>query len=169
MHSKSWQCYWWRRFSKNRLIPDIYRSFNSKKKIIIRNPNHIRPWQHVIEPLSGYIKLAEINYKKKTNKKFQNWNFGPDLKDCKTVKYVVEKFSKNIFIKSKILMTKNKIKETSLLRLNNFKSKKFLKWSPKWTLDDAILKIIDWNKKIKNNNALSVCEKQIEEYMNFKK
>ena len=52
-------------YSKNRLLPDIIKSINSKKKLIVRNPNHIRPWQHVIEPLMGYIILAEKQYKTK--------------------------------------------------------------------------------------------------------
>jgi CDP-glucose 4,6-dehydratase len=82
-------------FSENRIIPDIYKAIKNKNNLVIRNPNYIRPWQHVIDPLMGYLKLAQIQYyyKKKLN---NNWNFGPDKKSFKKVIDVVN------FIKKKI-------------------------------------------------------------------
>ena len=65
-------------YSKDRLIPDIYRFFKKKKKILLRNPLAVRPWQHVLEPLSGYLLLTEHLHDKKIKRLQQNWNFGPN-------------------------------------------------------------------------------------------
>ena len=70
-------------YSKDRLIPDIYRFAKKNKKIILRNPNSTRPWQHVLEPLSGYLLLVEKLSKNKMNKLYQSWNFGPNISNCK--------------------------------------------------------------------------------------
>ena len=78
-------------YSKDRLVPDIFRAIENKKKLIIRNPNSIRPWQHVIEPSVGYLLLAQKNYKKNKNALSSSWNFGPNYKNCKSVIYIVNK------------------------------------------------------------------------------
>ena len=152
-------------YSKDRIVPDIFRSYNKNTDILLRNPNHVRPWQHVLEPLMGYLILAEKMYKKELTNKVQNWNFGPNQSDCKTVRYVAENFSKNLLIKVKVKKNKIKIKETSLLRLNNTKSKKYLGWAPKWSIDKTITKIIEWNTLIKKTDILKVCEKQVVDYL----
>ena len=128
-------------YSKDRLIPDIIRGIKLKKKIIIRNPKSIRPWQHVLDPVSGYIILAEKLYKNKFNK-IHSWNFGPDLSNCKTVKYIANKLALSSNSSIKILNEKTKLfkKETVLLRLNNKKAKKLLNWYPKWSLNHSIEK-----------------------------
>ena len=65
-------------FKQDRIVPDVIKSLNSKKKIILRNPNATRPWQHVLEPLSGYLSLGQKLMDKKLNSYMQpNWNFGP--------------------------------------------------------------------------------------------
>ena len=153
-------------YSEDRLIPDIFRSAKKNKKIYLRNPNSVRPWQHVLEPLLGYLLIAEKNYYKKLKNVKQNWNFGPNLSSCKTVKYVAKKFSEDLGIGIKISKKNyksNKI-ETNLLRLSNYKSKKFIQWKPRWSLNKSIKKIIEWNKSNKKNKK-HVCEKQIKEFM----
>ena len=154
-------------FSVDRLIPDIYESAKKNKKVILRYPKSVRPWQHVLEPLSGYIMLANFLYKNKLKGQVQNWNFGPNLESCKSVKYVTEKFAKSLGLKVKIHKTKNKVfkPETGLLRLSNIKSKKYLNWQPKWNLNKSIEKIIDWNKERKYENPLNICESQIKEFL----
>ena len=154
-------------YSEDRLIPDIYASAKKTKTIILRNPQSVRPWQHVLEPLSGYILLAQYLYNNKLRGQVQNWNFGPNLNSCKSVRYVAEKFAKALNLKIKILRSKNKIfkKETNLLRLSNLKSKKYLQWQPKWKLDKSIQKIIDWNKEKQNKKPLDICEEQIKEFL----
>ena len=155
-------------YSKDRLVPDIYKSIINNKKIVLRNPNSVRPWQHVLEPLSGYIILAEKMYKNFNNNISPNWNFGPNISSCKSVKYIAQKFSKSSNCKIKIIKIKNKNfkSETDLLRLSNFKSKKYLKWYPKWNLNKTINKIIEWNNEVnKTKKAFKICSRQIEEYL----
>jgi CDP-glucose 4,6-dehydratase len=154
-------------YSEDRIIPDIYRSLKKKKTLLLRNPNSVRPWQHVLEPLSGYIILAEKLFNNKLKKIIQNWNFGPNISSCKSVKYVATKFSKPLGIKiliKKIDKSRKKKFETDFLRLSNNKAKKILNWYPKWHLDKAIEKIIEWNSLYKNNSYKG-CISQIKEFI----
>ena len=154
-------------YSKDRLIPDIVNSVLKKKKIFIRNPKSIRPWQHVLEPISGYLILAEKLYQNTLNIKNQSWNFGPNLQNCKTVEHIAKSFSKSTGIKIKIIKEKSQLfkKETNLLRLNNSKAKNILKWHPKWNLEESIKKILEWNFESKKINKKEICFKQIKEYI----
>ena len=156
-------------YSDDRLIPDILLSAKKVKKIILRNPNAVRPWQHVLEPLNGYLMLGEKLYKneKKIRNIKQNWNFGPNISNCKSVKYIAKFFAKRLNLKIKVLKTKNKIftPETSFLRLGNLKSKKFLKWHPKWSLEKSLNKILDWHYLFETMNPRDICEKQINEFI----
>ena len=154
-------------YSEDRLIPDIYASAKKTKKIILRNPQSVRPWQHVLEPLSGYLILAQYLYNNKLREQIQNWNFGPNLSSCKSVRYVAERFAKALNLKIKIFKSKNKIfkSETNLLRLSNLKSRKYLNWRPKWKLNKSIDKIIDWNREKQNKKPINICEKQIKEFL----
>ena len=154
-------------YSEDRLIPDIYASLKKGKKITLRNPQSTRPWQHVLEPLNGYLIVAQNLYKNKLKGKTQNWNFGPNVNSCKSVRYVSEKFAKALNLKIRIIKPKSKIfkAETNLLRLNNSKSKKYLNWHPKWSLNKSISKIIEWNKKNKNEKTIDICVKQIKDFL----
>jgi CDP-glucose 4,6-dehydratase len=152
-------------YSEDRLIPDILNSAKNNNKILLRNPSSIRPWQHVLEPILGYLILAEKNYKNQIKNVSQNWNFGPNLTSCKTVRYVAKKFSESLKVGIKTTSKKSKDKETDLLRLSNFKAKKLLQWSPKWSLDFSIKKIIEWNNVVKKGDARFICEKQIKEFL----
>lgn len=154
-------------YSVDRLIPDIYKSANENKKIYLRNPFAIRPWQHVLEPLSGYLLLAQNIHSKKIKKISQNWNFGPNISSCKTVSYLAKYISNYLKVKIFIEKKNNKIfkPETSILRLSNQKSKKHLSWRPKWSINKSLDKIIEWNKMIKNKNCLIICLDQIKEYL----
>ena len=135
-------------FSKNRLIPDFIRSLESNSNLIIRNPNHIRPWQFVMEPLYGYILLAEKIYKRKINSKEYCWNFAPDEENCIKVKKFINLFCKNLNKKPKITFKqnlKNKVKkETEILRLESKRAKKILKWKSKYDVTKIIELIKDW-------------------------
>ena len=154
-------------YSLDRLIPDIYKSANKKKGIFLRNPRSIRPWQHVLEPLSGYLLLAQNIHRANIKKIVQNWNFGPNISSCKSVMYLTNYLSNYLKIKVKIeKKNKNDFKpETSILRLSNYKSKKFLKWFPRWSISKSLDKILEWNKKIKHLKPIDVCINQIEEYL----
>ena len=158
-------------YSANRIVPDYLRSYNNKKKLKIRNPNSVRPWQHVLEPLYGYILLAQNIYNKKINtKKFESWNFGPPLKSFITVKKLIEKFQSLNYLKNKVLIKfakeNKKLIETNVLKINSKKSFKKLKWRPIFTIDETISEIINWNRIAQNKkNYLDTCYKQIENFL----
>jgi len=155
-------------YSLDRLVPDIYKSMKQKKKIILRNPQAVRPWQHVLEPLSGYLMLVQNIHEKKIKKMEQNWNFAPNIPSCKSVLYLSKYLSK--YLKLDIVIDKNQSKkifkpETFILRLSNYKSRKFLNWLPKWPINKSLDKIIEWNKKIKITKVSDICYQQIAEYL----
>ena len=154
-------------YSENRLIPDIIYAINNKKKLKIRNPNHIRPWQHVLDPLMGYLILAEKQYSNKVDNKEHAWNFGPNKNNFKKVIDIVK------YIKSsqqfEYILTKNNInfKETEILKLNSLKAKKKLNWTSKWDLAKSITKTLEWNKNTKKGiSAKDMCELQFLMYIN---
>ena len=154
-------------YSKDRLVPDIFRAIENKKKLIIRNPNSIRPWQHVIEPSVGYLLLAQKNYRKNKNALSSSWNFGPNYKNFKSVMYIVNKMQKFYKIKfSKF--HKRSFHETQTLKLNSEKSKKYLNWKPIWNLNDTLNKTIEWDMLNKNGiHGKEICENQILSYFNI--
>lgn len=150
-------------YSRNRLIPDIIDSYNQKKKLIIRNPTNVRPWQHVIEPLIGYMLLAQKQIDRKINNR-ACWNFGPNQNNFLQVKQIVSLFQR--FLNLKVELAKKKdFNETKILRLKNTKSIKKLKWIPKWDMNTICKKIIEWNELKKNKgNVRNICEHQVISY-----
>jgi len=155
-------------FSKDRLVPDIIKAINNKKKLTLRNPNYIRPWQHVLDPLMGYLILAEQQYKNKIHNKEHSWNFGPNKSSFKKVIDVVKYIKK--FENFNYSLRKNKkLKETKVLKLNSNKAKKKLKWVPKLNLSESIKKTIEWNRLMNEGlSAKDICEKQFLMYINKK-
>ena len=155
-------------YSENRLLPDIIKSINNNSKLTVRNPNNIRPWQHVIEPLVGYLTLAEYQFKGKINEKNNVWNFGPKKNSFKKVMDIIKIMQKFSFFNLTIKKDE-KYNETEVLKLNSNKSKKKLKWYSKMTLQSTLKEVFDWNLKVKNNvSAKEVCEKQFLMYINKK-
>lgn len=146
--------------SKNRIIPDIIRSIKKKTVLKIRNPNSIRPWQNVIEPIFGYLYLL-------SNKKIYNnfnWNFGPDKKNFKKVMSIVKFFKKNFNFKYKI--KKHNQIETEILKINSNKSKKLISWKTKLDLESTLRHIFLYEKALKNkSNIYNFCVQQIKNYM----
>ena len=152
-------------YSLDRLIPDIFRSNN--KKIYLRNPRSVRPWQHVLEPLTGYLLLAQKIHSKKIKILNQNWNFGPSIASCKSVSYLTFYLAKFLKLKVNVKKEKGNIfkPETSILRLSNHKSKNFLNWKPKWSINKSLDKIIEWNENIKTLDPYKVSLEQIKSYI----
>ena len=153
-------------WSKDRLVPDILRSINNKKKVIIRSPKSIRPWQHVLEALSGYIILIQKSYN--NQKKYSNsWNFGPDYKEAKTVKWIVEYMIKRSGIKLNWEHDKRvHVPEANYLKLNIQKTKSILGCKTILKLKDVLNKTIEWNKYWKKNQDMhKICEKQINSFI----
>ncbi len=134
-------------WSENRLIPDCVKSWSKNRKVLLRNPNATRPWQHVLEAVGGYLKLA---MKLKENKKLhgQAFNFGPSENKNYRVIYVVKLMKKywNKVSWKIISKKKNNFYESSLLNLNVKKAKNKLKWQSILTFDQNIKMVTEWYK-----------------------
>jgi len=151
-------------WSDYRLIPDCIRAIENEENIIIRNPSHVRPWQHVLEPLGGYLLLAEklLNGE---NLADGAWNFGPmernNVKVEDIVKLVIEQYGIG---KYSIQKSNNKLKETDHLSLDITKAINKLKWKPCLDINQTIKFTVDWYKNYNKTNVFEYCNKQIEEY-----
>jgi len=146
-------------FATDRLVPDFVRSLISKKSIKVRNPKAVRPWQHVLEPLVGYLLLAE---KMATGA----WNFGPTKKDVKTVEWVVKSLGKKWGFPVSSAESTSALHEAHHLALDSRKAMAKLGWQPKLRLEQALDKIVDWtNKYLVGANMREVTIKQIQEYL----
>ncbi|MGP8015846.1 MAG: CDP-glucose 4,6-dehydratase [Smithella sp.] len=153
-------------FAADRLIPDCIRGIMNKEKIIIRNPDSTRPWQHVLEPLSGYIMLAESLCK--FPKEFsEGWNFGPKEKDAKSVLDIMKAFCKfgGNDTGYEIKRDPNAPHEAGYLKLDSSKARKSLLWTPRWNSVTAVRKTVEWYKVyLEKGNLSEITSKQIEEY-----
>lgn len=154
-------------WADDRIIPDIIRAFSAQKKVIIRSPNAIRPWQHVLEPLSGYILLAEELYHEKTELA-EGWNFGPNEDSTKNVEYIINKLSELWGTADAWELDKNhNLHEANHLKLDCSKARDLLKWSPKWGLDYTLKKLVEWYKMYQDDKSklYNITSDQIKEYM----
>lgn len=153
-------------WATDRLIPDCVRALLKGEKIMIRNPSAIRPWQHVLEPLSGYLILAQKLYE--SGPDFSGaWNFGPDEDDSRPVEWVVKTIcSKWGCPDSYRTDGKKHPHETHYLKLNCSKAKTRLAWLPRWDLEQAIDKVITWTQAYAQKKDLrNACLMQIEDYL----
>ena len=153
-------------WSDNRLIPDCIRSLSKNKEIVLRNPNFSRPWQLVLEPLKGYLILAEKQFKKPL-KYSGAWNFGTETKASVSVRTIVEymiKFWGKGVIK---IFNKNKFHEQQNLQIDSSKAKKLLNWKTSYSTKKAVEVTTDWYLKVLKNkiNPRDITNQQIKEYM----
>jgi CDP-glucose 4,6-dehydratase len=133
-------------WSDDRLIPDILRAFAKAEPVIIRNPLATRPWQHVLEPLSGYLILAQNLYKDGASFA-EGWNFGPRDEDVKPVNWILDKMVQRWGDGAMWeLETEPQPLEAQLLKLDISKASDKLKWRPRWTLHQALDSIVDWHQ-----------------------
>lgn len=153
-------------WAKDRLIPDCIAALLENKPIIVRNPNAIRPWQHVLEPLSGYLTLAQNLYEK-GSAFAEGWNFGPDDSDAKPVGWIVEKLCKLWEGNATYQIDKGEHPhEANYLKLDCAKAKMRLNWQPSWNLEHTLNKITEWVTAYKEQQEMrKICTKQIKEYM----
>ncbi len=132
-------------WSEDRLIPDILRAIDKNQLLVIRSPNAIRPWQHVLEPLAGYLLLAERLYTQ--GERFaQGWNFGPYDEDAKSVAWIVEKLVASIPSATWKIDEQPQLHEANYLKLDSSKARLQLGWQPRWSLENALEKIVDWHQ-----------------------
>lgn len=153
-------------WAENRIVPDCIRAIESDKPIEIRNPKSVRPWQHVLEPIGGYLQLGY--YMMKQPKEYSEaWNFGPEAKNIIDVGTLVSKIIE-IFDKGswKDLSDPKALHEAKLLALDINKVKTRLKWQPVLDFNQTIRFTVDWYKNYKKGNVLEICERQIKEFIN---
>lgn len=137
----------------DRLIPDCFRSINENIKIEIRNPIAVRPWQHVLEPLSGYLLLGEKLFIE--GKKYaEGFNFGPNEESVLTVADVAQRVI-NFYGEGELIVhKKDDLHEAGLLMLNIEKAEKILRWTPSYCADEAIKETVEWYKRFYRGEKL---------------
>lgn len=140
-------------WSEDRLIPDFLRAIDKNQPLLIRSPNAIRPWQHVLEPLAGYLLLAE-RLSTEGEKFAQGWNFGPSDKDAQTVEWIVKKLVASIPNSSWSVDGQPQLHEANYLKLDSNKARAHLGWQTKWDLETALEKIVDWHKAWHNHEDM---------------
>ncbi len=152
-------------WSEDRLIPDVLRAFNKKKPVVIRNPDAIRPWQHVMEPISGYLILAEKLFSE-GSEYAEAWNFGPKDEDVKSVGEVVDYLVKKWPSAASWNVDQNEQPhEAQLLNLDISKAKINLDWTPKWNLNTALDYVLEWQESwLEGLDMRSVTLSQITDY-----
>jgi CDP-glucose 4,6-dehydratase len=152
-------------WAENRLVPDILKAFELGQPVRVRNPNAIRPWQHVLEPLRGYLQLAQnlVNF----GTKFGGaWNFGPKDNDAKTVNWIVQSLCQKWGPNASWLIDEGQHPhEAHYLRLDVSKSAAHLIWSPIIDMEQALDMIVDWHRPLeKNIDKKQLTLKQIIQY-----
>ncbi|VAW64539.1 CDP-glucose 4,6-dehydratase [hydrothermal vent metagenome] len=152
-------------WADDRLIPDILRAFEKNAAVIIRNPKAIRPWQHVLEPLSGYLNLAQKLYNA-PGEYSEGWNFGPEDIDVKPVDWILNTMVKKWPDANWALDQKSQPHEAGFLKLDISKAKSRLSWQPTWHLDRTLEKIISWQLAwLNKEDVQKICLTEIGEYM----
>ncbi len=149
----------------DRLVPDILRALEKKQRVLIRNPHAIRPWQHVLEPLSGYLMLAERLYLHGQTDA-EGWNFGPRDDDARPVQWIVEHLCSNWGNDAKWgLHSGSHPHEASFLKLDISKARQRLNWSPRWSLETALKHITKWHLAwLDGQDMRAICLNEISQY-----
>jgi CDP-glucose 4,6-dehydratase len=154
-------------WSDDRLIPDILLGFQEKNPVVIRNPHAIRPWQHVLESLHGYLLLAE-NLFNEGHSFSEAWNFGPRDEDAKSVGWIMDEMSLRWGEEASWVNDEDdNPHEATYLKLDISKAKQRLGWSPKWNLDQSLDYIVSWHKGwLQKRPARELCLGQIQDFNN---
>ncbi|MFC1512826.1 CDP-glucose 4,6-dehydratase [Thermodesulfobacteriota bacterium] len=155
-------------WSQDRLVPDIMKSIVQKKPVAIRNPHAVRPWQHVLEALGGYLLLTEKMWD--SGQKFaEGWNFGPNDESAKPVSWIVDHLCRKYDEGAK-WKTDNREHpyEAHFLKLDCRKAKAYLDWTPKLALDEALNWVVEWYRAYQEGQDMkTVTEEQILRYKNW--
>ena len=148
----------------DRLIPDFLRAIKAGDTLRIRSPGAFRPWQHVLEPLSGYLLLAE-KLVTGGDQFAEAWNFGPNDRDSRKVSWVVDRLCQKMPDARWELEDKSQPHEANFLKLDSTKANTKLKWKPRWNLEKAIDKTVEWHKAWQEQSSMiDISIKQIELY-----
>lgn len=149
-------------WAADRLIPDCVRAWSNREPVRIRNPQAVRPWQHVLDPLSGYLQLAEALYAGK--KAFaKGWNFGPTLASAWPVERIVGTVKARL-PGFEFFVEPSGQHEANLLTLDSEQARRELGWSPRWSIETALDKTLQWYAAHQESGAL-LTDRQIREHM----
>lgn len=153
-------------WSKDRLIPDVLKAFRSVQKVVIRNPEATRPWQHVLEPLSGYLSLAQRLFEGDLQAR-DAWNFGPVDEDIRPVSYLVSRLAQSWPGGGQWEVDSSyKVHEANLLKLDISKARALLGWSPTWNLETTLESIVAWERCYQQSGDLAKeTMRQIDKFM----
>ena len=156
-------------WAKDRIVPDCIRALEADKPIEIRSPKAIRPWQHVLEPLSGYMLLASKMLQKPTNY-CEGWNFGPRTESITSVwdvaTMLAKYYGKGVL---KDVSDPNALHEANLLMLDISKAKFQLGWEPRTSIDLCCQLTADWYKRYANDDVYELCIEHIKTFLSCKK
>jgi CDP-glucose 4,6-dehydratase len=154
-------------WATDRLVPDILRAFERGEPVRIRNPHSTRPWQHVLEPLSGYLLLAE-RLVLHGSVDAEGFNFGPHDDDARPVQWIVERMAARWDGGAKWTFDAgDRPHEAHYLKLDISKARHRLGWRPRWRLDEALGRIEEWHRAwLANADMRSMCLRQIDDYTN---
>lgn len=155
-------------FANDRIIPDCIRAARGKRDIIVRNPHSTRPYQHVLEPLAVYLTIAEKQYENKTFAGF--YNVGPDDCDCVTTGELADIFCEKWGEGMKWLNQHDGgPHEANFLKLDCSKIKKTFGWKPRWHVEEAVEKTVEWSKVYFAGGDIPACmDRQIQEFFGGK-
>lgn len=150
-------------WADDRLIPDILKAFTAGEAASVRNPNAIRPWQHVLEPLSGYLLLAETLYSEGQDAA-RAWNFGPFDEGARPVSWIVEHMARmwGEGARWELAGDQDQPHEATYLKLDISRARAYLHWSPTWSLQDTLERIVNWQRSwLTEGGAHQLCLDEI--------
>lgn len=152
-------------WAKDRIIPDCIRALETGKVIEIRSPKAVRPWEHVLEPLSGYMLLAQLMWDNPTDY-CEGWNFGPEIEGVSTVWEVASEVI-NIYGSGELKDSSdpNAVHEANLLMLNINKAKSRLGWYPRMNMQQCMELVVDWYKRYQNEDVYELCVEEINKFI----
>lgn len=152
-------------WAKDRIIPDCIRALETGKVIEIRSPKAVRPWEHVLEPLSGYMLLAQLMWDNPTDY-CEGWNFGPEVEGVSTVWEVASEVI-NIYGSGELKDSSdpNAVHEANLLMLNINKAKSRLGWYPRMNMQQCMELVVDWYKRYQNEDVYELCVEEINKFI----
>ncbi|MFJ3157098.1 CDP-glucose 4,6-dehydratase [Pseudomonas protegens] len=153
-------------WAADRLVPDLLRAFERQEVAIIRNPGAIRPWQHVLEPLSGYLVLAQRLYEDGAQVA-EGWNFGPAESDAQPVSWIAERMAQSWAGGAQFRIEANAAAphEANYLKLDCSKARAQLSWTPSWTLAQALDEVVSWHREfLAKSDMRQVCIDQISRF-----
>lgn len=151
-------------WAPDRLVPDFFRAADANVPVSVRNPTATRPWQHVLEPVSGYLTLAE---KTLTSPEVfsQAWNFGPDENDERPVGWIMDALTSMVRGTAWTAEPREDLHEAQALKLDSSKARRLLGWAPRWHLGEALRHTVKWHQEWRSGaDAQSVTLSQIDAY-----